>query len=127
MSISLTISLPVVLLVPRFHVLLEAAAPSAASDYMCEEALERLSVKIHGVRPEELPHDVAGRMRAWLQGMDAVTLQVRPRGDLVDWGAWTGGAGRASLCGPGCRAWTQSRCRFGQEGTWWIGQRRQAG
>lgn len=50
---------------------------------MCEEALERLSVKIHGVRPEELPHDVASRMRAWLQGMDAVTLQVRLRGDSV--------------------------------------------
>ena len=51
------------------------AAHDAA--YSCEEALERLSLKLHGVRPDELAPDVAQRMHKWLESMDAVTLQVR--------------------------------------------------
>ncbi|GFR44463.1 hypothetical protein Agub_g5724 [Astrephomene gubernaculifera] len=53
-------------------------------EYRCEEALERLSVKLHGVRPEQLAPDVAKRMRAWLQGMDAVTLQGTLRSGCVN-------------------------------------------
>ncbi|GIL53303.1 hypothetical protein Vafri_8923 [Volvox africanus] len=41
-----------------------------------EDALERLSLKLHGMRPEQLAPDVSQRLQAWLQSMDAVTLQV---------------------------------------------------
>eukprot|EP00198_Chlamydomonas_reinhardtii_P012387 XP_001701724.1 predicted protein [Chlamydomonas reinhardtii] len=58
------------------------AAHDAA--YSCEEALERLSLKLHGVRPDELAPDVAQRMHKWLESMDAVTLQGTLRSGCVN-------------------------------------------
>ncbi|KAG2435247.1 hypothetical protein HXX76_007325 [Chlamydomonas incerta] len=61
-----------------------ADAGAAGAAYSCEEALERLSLKLHGVRPEELAPNVAQRMRNWLQSMDAVTLQGTLRSGCVN-------------------------------------------
>ncbi|GLI59717.1 hypothetical protein VaNZ11_001661, partial [Volvox africanus] len=49
-----------------------------------EDALERLSLKLHGMRPEQLAPDVSQRLQAWLQSMDAVTLQGTLRSGCVN-------------------------------------------
>ena len=73
------------------HQQVQQQRQNSPTQFDIETALDRVSIKMHGVTPDDLPPDLRARLSAWIRSADAEILQVN--GWRVDRSEVEGGRG----------------------------------